>query len=102
MEEKTNIQISTDLTLQEMKDLQEELWFLAGNSRFLIKDLFLAMIIYQATLDRTETGLKSSRDNIFYDAMTYEHLINLLLILNELIDKYGDVKIFGKLPEERS
>lgn len=97
---KTAIEITTDLTLQEMKDLQEELWFLAGNSEFLIKDLFLALKTYEAVLDRTDTGLRSSRDEIFYNAMIYEHVINLLLLLNKLLSKHGDVEIFGKLPEE--
>lgn len=100
-EEFTTIQISTELTLQEMKDLQEELWFLAGSSEFLIKDLFLALKTYEGVLDRTDTGLGSSRDEIYYDAMIYEHVINLLLLLNKLLSKYGDVEIFGKLPEEK-
>ncbi len=84
----------------QMEKLQEELWYLAGNSEFLIKDLFLALKAYEAVLDRTESGLRSSRDDIFTDCLVYEHVINLLQLLQDLINRHGDVKIFGDLPKE--
>jgi len=97
---KTTIQVSTILNIQEIKDLQEELWYLAGNSRFFIKDLFLALKTYEAVLDRTGSGLNSSRDDIFINILIYEHVINLFLMLNEFLEKYGDVNIFRNLPKE--
>lgn len=101
MEKENTITITPPLSVMEMRKLQDKLNSVAVNSKRLMKDLVLSQKAFEAVMDRTGTGLCSTMEDVFYDVTTLEHLVDLLVIMDDLREEYGDcVKIFGELPKD--